>query len=63
MNKFLSFFKTASPLILILVSVGIGIVAKIIEIKFKNIAMGLQLITFILFLYALKRVGDKFFKK
>ena len=63
MNKFLSFFKTASPLILILVSVGIGIVAKLIEIKFKNIAMGLQLITFILFLYALKRVGDKIFKK
>jgi hypothetical protein len=63
MNKFLYFLKTASPLILILVSVGIGIVAKIIEIKFKNIAMGLQLITFILFLYVLKRVGDKIFKK
>lgn len=62
MNKFLSFFKTASPLILILVSVGIGIVAKIIEIKFKNIAMGLELITFILFIYALKRFGDKIFK-
>jgi hypothetical protein len=62
MNKFLSFFKTASPLILILVSIGIGIVAKLIEIKFKNTAMGLQLITFILFLYALKRFGDKIFK-
>lgn len=62
MNKFLSFFKTASPLILILVSFGIGIVAKLIEIKFKDIAMGLQLITFILFIYALKRFGDKIFK-
>ncbi len=62
MNKFLSFFKTASPLILILVSVGIGIVAKLIESKFKDIAMGLQLITFILFIYALKRVGNKIFK-
>lgn len=51
--KFLDFFKKASPVMLILISVGIGIVAKLIEKNFTSIAMGLQLLTFILFFYAL----------
>jgi len=53
MNKFLTFFKTASPLILLLVCIGLGIFAKLIETKFSDIAMGLQLISFILFIYTL----------
>ena len=62
MNKIVSFFKTSSPIILILICFGLGVLAKLIEKKFSNIAMGLQLITFILFVYALKRIFDKIFK-
>ena len=61
MNKFLSFFKTTSPLILLLISVGVEVLAKIIEIKFPTIAMGLQLLTFMVFIYALiKFFNSKF---
>jgi len=59
MKKFFSFFKSASPILLIGLSIGIGFFAKLIEIKFTDIAMGLQLITFILFVYAI----IKFFNK
>ncbi len=53
MNNFVSFFKSASPLILILISIVLGVLAKFIEKRFTDIAMGLQLITFVLFLYGL----------
>ena len=53
MNKIISFFKNTSPLILLLISVGVEILSKIIEIKFPTIAMGLQLLTFMVFIYAL----------
>ena len=62
MKKFLTFFKAASPIVLILISIGIGVLAKIIEIKFSNIAMGLQLITFVLFVYAVIRFFNSIFK-
>lgn len=62
MNKIVSFFKTSSPIILILICFGLGVLSKLIELKFSDVAMGLQLITFILFVYALKRVFDKIFK-
>jgi hypothetical protein len=62
MNKIVSFFKTSSPIILILICFGLGVLAKLIELKFSDVAMGLQLITFILFVYALKRIFDKIFK-
>jgi hypothetical protein len=47
---------------LILICIGLGVLAKLIELKFSDVAMGLQLITFILFVYALKRIFDKIFK-
>ncbi len=62
MNKFLFFFKTTSSLILILISFGIGVLAKVIENKFPDIAMGLQLITFMLFIYALIKFFNSRFK-
>lgn len=62
MNKFLSFFKTTSPLILLLISVGVEILSKIIETKFPTIAMGLQLFTFMLFIYALIKFFNSKFK-
>ena len=62
MKKILSFLKNASPIILILISVGIGIIAKLIEKNFTDIAMGLQTITFILFVYAFIKFFDSKFK-
>ena len=62
MNKFLSFFKSASPLLLILISIGIGVFAKFSEKRFTDIAMGLQLITFILLVYALIKFFNSRFK-
>ncbi len=62
MKKFILFFKNASPIILLLVSVGIGILAKLIEKKFTDIAMGLQTITFIMFVYAFIKFFDSKFK-
>ncbi|RAR75642.1 hypothetical protein CLV55_101342 [Flavobacterium aciduliphilum] len=62
MNKMSLFFKSASPLILLLISGAIGILAKFIEKKFTDIAMGLQLITFALFIYALIKFFNKIFK-
>lgn len=59
MNKFLAFFKSASPFILILMCVIIGIVAKLIEKRFTDIAMGFQLITFFLLLYALGKLFSR----
>jgi len=61
MNKLFSFFKTASPLLLLLISVVVEILAKIIETKFPTIAMGLQLLTFMVFVYAsIKLLNSKF---
>ncbi|WP_395065323.1 hypothetical protein [Flavobacterium sp.] len=62
MNKFLSFFKTPSSLILVLISFGIGVLAKLIEKKFPDVAMGLQLITFILFVYGIVKYFNSRFK-
>lgn len=62
MNKFLYFFKTTSPLILILISFGIEVFAKFIEMRFTDLAMGLQLITFALFIYALIKLFNSKFK-
>ncbi|MES2747940.1 MAG: hypothetical protein V4648_06160 [Bacteroidota bacterium] len=60
--KFLSFFKQASPIILLLICVVIGIIAKLIEGYFPSIAMGLQTITFILFVYTFIKFFDSKFK-
>jgi len=62
MNKFLSFFNSASPLLLLLISAGVEVLAKIIETKFPTIAMGLQLLTFVVFIYALIKFFNSKFK-
>jgi len=62
MNKFISFFKQTSPLLLILISAVMGIVAKLIEKYSVNTAMGMQTIAFVLFLYALIRWIDSKWK-
>ncbi len=62
MNKLFSFFKTASPLLLLFISVVVEILAKIIETKFPTIAMGLQLLTFLVFIHALIKLLNSKFK-
>jgi len=62
MNKFLSFFKSASPLLLILISFIIEVLAKFIEKWFVSLSMGLELITFVLFFYALIKFFNSRFK-
>ncbi|MFZ4105534.1 hypothetical protein [Flavobacterium sp.] len=62
MNKFLSFFKKATPLLLLSISAGVEILAKVIESKFPTIAMGLQLLTFMVFIYTLIKFFNSKFK-
>lgn len=62
MNRFLLFFKSTSPLILILVSVIIEIFAKFVEKWFLSLSMGLGLISYVLFLYALIKFFNSRFK-
>jgi uncharacterized membrane protein YvlD (DUF360 family) len=55
MNKVALFFKTVSPKILLIICIIIGLLAKLIESKLPDVAMGLQLITFGLLLFAINK--------
>jgi hypothetical protein len=55
MNKVLVFFKTVSPKILLIICICLGLLAKLIESKSPDLAMGLQLVTFGLLLFAIKK--------
>lgn len=59
MNKVVDFFKNASPLYFILISIGLGVIAKFVERKLPSLALGLQLISFILFFYAIIRFTNR----
>jgi hypothetical protein len=59
MNKIISFFKTSSPLILLLIGLGIEGLSKLIEKKVANLALGLQMISFIIIVYALIRLINR----
>jgi len=59
MSKFLSFFKTTSPLLLLLLGVGIEFLSKLIEDRFASLALGLQLLAFIVIVYSLIRLLNK----
>ena len=62
MKKWYHFIAKATPILLIVIAVILGIVAKFIEKFSANIAMGLQTITFILFVYAFIKFFDSKFK-
>jgi hypothetical protein len=55
MNKVIGFFKESSPLKLVVLSLVIGFVAVFIEKPLPNVFMGLRLIAFLLFIYAVIR--------
>lgn len=59
MNKIISFFNTSSPLILLLIGIGIEGLSKLIEKKVPNLALGLQMISFIIIVYALIRLINR----
>lgn len=59
MNKFVAFFKNTSPLLLLLLGIGIEFLSKLIEKRFTSFALGLQLIAFILIVYSLIRLFNR----
>ncbi len=59
MNKVISFFREGSPLKLIGISIGISIISYFIEKPLPSIFLGLRIISFILFVYAVTRIFKK----
>ncbi len=59
MNKVISFFREASPLKLIGVSIGIALVSYFIEKPLPSIFLGLRILSFVLFVYAVTRLFKK----
>ncbi len=59
MIKLLSFFRTSSPFILLLIGIGIEGLSKLIEKKLANVALGLQLMAFIIIVYGLFRLINR----
>ncbi len=59
MNKVIGFFKESSPLMLIVISIGIAVLSYFIQKRLPNIFMGLRLIAFLLFVYGTIRLLNK----
>jgi hypothetical protein len=59
MIKVFSFFREASPIKLILISLGIAALSYFIQKPLPNIFMGLRLIAFILFVYGTIRLLNR----
>jgi len=59
MNKVISFFREGSPLKLIGISIGISIISYFIEKPLPSIFLGLRIISFIVFVYAVTRIFKK----
>lgn len=64
MKKVWNWYRSVSAMLLIVLSFGIGLLSKLVEIKFEELAMGLQLIAFFFLISGLIRFFDKtVFKK
>ncbi|POS01716.1 hypothetical protein Q361_10841 [Flavobacterium croceum DSM 17960] len=63
MKNIINFFKSGSPFLILAIAVAIIVVSKIIELKFKDIAMLFQIIGFILILFGLKKLLNAKFRK
>lgn len=59
MSKVLSFFRDASPLKLIAISIIIAVVSFFIEKSLPSIFLGLRLIAFLLFVYGTIRLLNR----
>jgi hypothetical protein len=58
MEKILHFFKTATATRFILISCGIGLLSKLVEIKFQSVSLAMQLIAFVLLIYGLIKLAN-----
>jgi hypothetical protein len=63
MKKVIYWYRNVPFLILILLSFGIGLLSKLVEGHFTDIAMGMQLIAFFFLLSGLIRLFDRVFFK
>lgn len=59
MNKFVSFFRTSSPFILLIIGIAIEVLSKLIEKSATSLALGLQLLAFVIIVYALIRLINR----
>jgi hypothetical protein len=59
MKKIWIWYRSVSAVLLILLSFGIGLLSKLVELKFEDLAMGLQLIAFFFLISGLIRFLDK----
>lgn len=59
MNKVNSFFKEASAVKLVLISIAIAVLSYFIQKPLPNMFMGLRLIAFVLFVYGTIRLLNK----
>lgn len=59
MKKVVTYFREASSLKLIAISIGIAMVSYFIEKPLPSIFMGLRLIAFVLFVYAIIRLTNR----
>ena len=59
MNKVIAFFKEASALKLIAISVAISLLTFFIQKPLPSVFLGLRLIAFLLFVYAVIRFFNK----
>ncbi|MCZ8145120.1 hypothetical protein [Flavobacterium sp.] len=59
MKKVIYWYRNVPFLILILLSFGIGLMSKLVEGHFTDIAMGMQLIAFFFLLSGLIRFFDR----
>ncbi|MCZ8169632.1 MAG: hypothetical protein ACK5RV_07775 [Flavobacterium sp.] len=59
MRKIWLLYKNTPALLLILLSFGIGLLSKLVEGHFTDIAMGMQLIAFFFLLSGLIRFFDR----
>lgn len=59
MTKILNYFKQATPVTIILISFVIGFVSIFLEKPFPSIFLGLRLIIFCLFIYAVVKYFSK----
>lgn len=55
MNKIIRFFREASPLQLVLIGFVLGLIAIFFEKPFPSIFLGLRLIGYVLFFWAIIR--------
>ena len=59
MEKISTFFKDSSPIKLIVLSIGVAVLSYFIQKPLPNIFMGLRLIAFLLFVFAIIRLTSK----